>query len=180
MSSNNSPKVLGEGQYLRLVAADGWEWAERHNCTNAVIVVPITRAGELVLIEQYRIPLGRDVLGLPAGLVGDEDDGDEAPLMAARRELHEETGFEATQWRRVLAGPSSPGLTDESFELYVATGAQKTGPGGGDESEQIRVHVIPLGEVEPWLASIQRRGIVIDPKVYLALYFAERHLAGQR
>ena len=108
MSSINSPKILGEGQYLRLVAADGWEWAERHNCTNAVIVVPITRQGELVLIEQYRIPLGRDVLGLPAGLVGDEEDGDEAPLVAARRELHEETGFEATQWRRVLSGPSSP------------------------------------------------------------------------
>ena len=129
MSDRNDQRqlrVLGEGKFTRLVAADHWEWVERLNASGGVVIAAITTDRELVLVEQYRIPLGARVLELPAGLAGDSPEVTGEPLVeAARRELLEETGYEATDWRWLIEGPSSAGLTNESFQLFPGRNARK-------------------------------------------------------
>jgi len=168
-------RVIAEGRYLRLVAESGWEWAERVNTSGAVIVVAVTQERELVLIEQYRIPLGARVIELPAGLTGDtQATAHEAMADAARRELLEETGFEADEMELLVEGPSSAGLANEVYALFLARGVRRVGPGGGDEREDIQVHVVPLAEADAWLRERIRQRIVVDPRVYAGLYFAKQ------
>lgn len=166
------PQTLWEGSYLRVRRSWGWENVVRVKASGVVAIVPLTDDG-LVLVEQPRPPLGRTVIELPAGLAGDlEGAEDEAMLTAAKRELLEETGFEATDWVLVTDGPVSSGLTDETVHLYVARGLTRVGPGGGDASEAITVHVVPLGEVLDWLALQRRTGALIDHKVLTGLWLA--------
>jgi ADP-ribose pyrophosphatase len=168
-------RILAEGKFTRLVAANHWEWVERINTTGAVVIVPITADRRIVLIEQYRIPLRSRVLELPAGLVGDVPGAADEPLLeAARRELLEETGYEAAHWQRLIEGPSSAGLTTEMYHLFLAGDARKVGAGGGDAQEQIDVVIAPLDGIDAWLEEKRRTGIVIDPKIYMGLYFAGR------
>ncbi len=175
MDSQNNRQVLGEGRFARLVSQFGWEWAERINTSAAVIIAALTEQRQLVLIEQYRIPLGRRVIELPAGLVGDLAENKEEDFVeAARRELLEETGYEAASFERLLDGPSSAGLTNEVYTLLLARNARKIAPGGGDATEDIQVHIVPLDKVEAWLDAKRREGTMVSPKIYSALYFAER------
>jgi ADP-ribose pyrophosphatase len=114
-------------------------------------------------------------LELPAGLAGDSPGAaGEALLEAARRELLEETGYAADRWQWLLEGPSSAGLTSESFHLFLAQDARKVAAGGGDASERIEVVVTPLEGIDQWLAAERRAGLVIDPKIYTGLYFVGR------
>jgi ADP-ribose pyrophosphatase len=99
---------------------------------------------------------------------------DEAPELAAARELEEETGYRPARLERVAAGTSTAGLSDERLILYVAHGVERVGPGGGDEHEDIAVHLIPLAEVEAWLAEREVAGACIDLKIWAGLYFARR------
>jgi len=168
-------QTLAEGRFVRLVKRGRWEWAERTNARAAVVIVPVTEAGELVLIEQYRVPLGRPVIELPAGLAGDTAGSEHEELVeAARRELVEETGYEAGTWRYLTEGPSSAGLATEVYCMFLAEGCRKTGPGGGDEREEIHVHVVPLDEVHRWIEARCREGMMIDPKIFAGLYFVGR------
>ena len=131
-------RVLGEGKFTRLVAADHWEWVERLNASGGVVIAAITTDQELVLVEQYRIPLDARVLELPAGLAGDSPEVADEPLVeAVHRELLEETGYEASDWQWLIDGPSSAGLTNESFQLFLARNAHKVAAGGGDAQEDI-------------------------------------------
>ena len=165
-------RVLAEGKFTPLVAAGHWEWVERVNVSGAVVIAPITEDRRLVLIRQYRIPVAAAVLELPAGLSGDTPDAAGEDLIeAARRELLEETGYEASRWRWLLDGPSSAGLTDESYHFYLATGCRKVAPGGGDADEKIEVLTAPLDGIDAWLEGKRREGLVIDPKIYIGLYF---------
>ena len=165
-------RILAEGKFTRLVAAGHWEWVERINVSGAVVIAPITEDRRLVLIRQYRIPLAAAVLELPAGLSGDTPDAaGEELIETARRELLEETGYEASRWQWLLDGPSSPGLTDESYHLYLATGCRQIAPGGGDAHEKIEVLTAPLEGIDAWLEVKRREGVVIDPKIYIGLYF---------
>jgi nicotinamidase-related amidase/8-oxo-dGTP pyrophosphatase MutT (NUDIX family) len=174
-SNEDKPRVLAEGRFARLMSHRGWEWVERTNTSAAVVIVAITENREIVLVEQYRIPLGRRVIELPAGLVGDLAENKQEDLMeAARRELLEETGYEAEQIEYLLEGPSSAGLANEVYTLLLAKDARKVGPGGGDASEDIRVHVVPLDQAEAWLEAKRREGLMISPKIYSALYFTSR------
>jgi 8-oxo-dGTP pyrophosphatase MutT (NUDIX family) len=92
-------RILAEGKFLRLVVENGWEWVERRNTQGAVVIAAITEHNEIVLIEQYRIPLAARVIELPAGLAGDEPGSrHEALIEAARRELLEETGYFGSTW----------------------------------------------------------------------------------
>jgi ADP-ribose pyrophosphatase len=167
-----APRILAEGRFLRLLAGSGWEWVERVNASGAAVIAAVTEDRQLVLVEQYRVPMGQRVIDLPAGLVGDEPGGADEPMIeAARRELFEETGYEADQLRRVVSGPASPGLTTEVYTLFLALGARHVGRGGGVASERIQVHVVPLAEVEAWLDRRREEGMMIDPKIYLGLYF---------
>lgn len=166
-------EVLGQGRFLRLVVGPGrWEWAERMRASGVVVVIAVTPARELILVEQERIPVQAPVIELPAGLAGDVAGQElEALAEAARRELEEEAGYTAERMEPLLAGPSSAGLSNEVMTLYRAHGLTRIGPGGGDGSESITVHHVPLPEVEAWLAARMAQGALVDPKVYAALWF---------
>lgn len=162
-------KVVAEGRYLRMVTENGWEFAERSRGLSAVAMIAVTDAGELILTEQFRVPLGKMVIDLPAGLVGDEEAGEEL-VVAAKRELEEETGYRATRMKRVFSGPTSAGLSNEVVNLLLARGVRKVGEGGGVAGESIAVHLVPVGEVLKWCRRYERRtGGMIAPNVIAAL-----------
>jgi len=159
-----------KGRYLSLLERDGWEFASRSNASGVVVLVAVTDSEELVLVEQFRTPVGKHVIELPAGLVGDLDDTEETILVAAARELEEETGFSAAKLELLMESPSSAGMTDEIISFVMASGLRRTGPGGGDESEDILVHIVSLERVDNWLQE-QTAGKPLDPKIYAALYW---------
>ncbi len=168
-------ETIAEGRWLRLAKRGRWEFAQRVIGGTAAILVATTDDDELVLIEQPRPALAAQVIELPAGLIGDHvGDEDEPPELAAARELEEETGFVAKRLVRVAEGVASAGLSDERMIVFRATGLTRVGPGGGDEHEQIVVHVVKLDAVEAWVAEQQARGCVVDLKIFAGLYFARR------
>lgn len=167
------PQILHAGRFIELVRSGHWEYARRRGCLHAVGIIAITPDHRLLLVEQYRIPVGTRTIELPAGLIGDAAHLEgEAAETAGRRELLEETGYEADHWEYLFAGPSSAGLSDEQLHLLLATGLRQVGPGGGDDSEDITLHAIALGELEPFLAAREREGVLVDMKVRLAGYLA--------
>ena len=163
-----------KGRYLNLIERENWEFASRNNASNVVVIVAETPDGEIVLIEQFRRPVESVVIELPAGLVGDNHDPDETVLEAARRELEEETGYTAARIDPIMACPSSAGMTDEIVTFVKAGLLERVGPGGGDDSEDIRVHTVPLESVDDWLLEQQALGKPLDPKIYAALYWLRR------
>ncbi len=170
--------TLYQGRYLSLLERDGWEFASRSNASGVVVLVAVTDGAEIVLVEQFRKPVGKNVIELPAGLVGDQGDGDETTLVAAARELEEETGFEAATMEILLESPSSAGMSDEIITFVLATGLRRTGPGGGDDSEDIRVHIVPIDQVDRWLQKQSSAGTPLDPKIYTALYWLSQSQSG--
>ena len=174
MAEKNEKRVLSRGKYLQLVENGGWEWVERVNCTGVVMIVAQTSENKVLLVEQFRIPVGRPVVEFPAGLVNDRAGDNEDLETAARRELLEETGFEAGTFELVGEGPPSAGLSPELITIFLARDLRKVATGGGDETENIVVHEVPIGEIEAWIASKRRAGCLIDPKVFAGLYFLIR------
>jgi ADP-ribose pyrophosphatase len=173
-------RILAQGRYLRLVENEGWEYTERVGASGVVVLVALTESLDLVLVEQYRAPLKSRVLELPAGLAGDRKEiADEAFEAAAARELEEETGFSADSIKFLAAGPSAAGSSNTLIHFYLATGLTKTGEGGGDEHEDIQVHVVPLPEVAAFAAGREQGACLVDPKLYAGLYFAQAHLKGK-
>ena len=167
-------EILAEGRHVRLVRRGTWEYAERTNAKMAVLVAAVTDEQKLLLVEQERIPVGKPVIELPAGLVGD-DPGfeDERAADTAKRELIEETGYEAAEMTFLAEGPPSAGMTNERVTFFRASGLKKVGPGGGNEDEELEVHEIPLNRVAAWLHEANRRGKLVDPKTYVGLYFLQ-------
>ena len=166
-------RILAQGRYLRLVDDGGWEYTERVNSSGVVVIVPLTPEGAVVLVEQYRHPLKKRVLELPAGLVGDREEfSGEAFESAALRELEEETGYRASKLSFLCSGPSAAGSSNTLIHFYLAQGLQKAGRGGGDASEDIEVHVVPLKDVEAFAAARQKEGRLVDFKIFTGLYFA--------
>jgi ADP-ribose pyrophosphatase len=162
------PVVAWSGKHLEMLVRGTWEYAHRKGICGIVGIVAVTPDGKLVLVEQYRQPVAANVIELPAGLAGD-DGGEEDLAVAARRELLEETGYEAGQLARLFEGLSSAGLSDETITFFHATKLKKVGPGGGDAHENIRVHEVPLSQLPGWLMQQEARGAKVDLKVYLAM-----------
>lgn len=174
MVTDDDP-VLARGRFLKLVQRDGWEYVERANATGVVAVVAVTEGGKLLVTEQYRLPVNRRVVDLPAGLAGDVGGSeDEDMAAAAQRELEEEVGYRAESMQFLFRGPSSAGLTSEVITFFNATGLTRVSDGGGDDSEDIEVLEIPLDDFDEWAKAKQEAGVFIDPKILAGLYFAGR------
>jgi ADP-ribose pyrophosphatase len=178
MTATGTAKIHFNGRYLGIREIDNWEFATRTNASAVAVLVPLTDEDELILVEQYRVPVQSRVIELPAGLVGDLDDPDEPIAIAAQRELVEETGYRASRLEHLLTCPSSPGMCDEQISFFLARGLKKVGIGGGDESENIVVHAVPLARASDWLAEKMRSGMQVDPKTYSALFWLQRLKAG--
>ncbi|WP_137897890.1 NUDIX hydrolase [Sphingomonas sp. 2SG] len=161
-------ETVWKGKYLSVRKSGTWEYAERIGAIAAAVIVAIDGDGQLLLVEQHRVPLGRPCLELPAGLVGDESAG-ESVAEAARRELEEETGYHAAFVEERGEYYSSPGMTSESFTLVLATGLTRTGDGGGDAQENITVHRVAPEAVAGFVATKRREGVAIDAKMLLLL-----------
>ena len=162
--------TIAKGRFLQLVNDNGWEYAERVKASGVVAVIAVTMDRELVLTEQYRAPVKRSVIDLPAGLSGDISGQEaEAIVEAAKRELLEETGYESKVWKAVYSAPSSPGLSSEIVDYFQASNARRRNQGGGVDGEQIITHVIPLRSIRRWLRTRMSEGVYVDPKVYVAL-----------
>jgi len=173
----NSDKrsTLHTGKFLALIKEGHWEYAERVNAHGAVIIVAVTEAENILLVEQYRIPLHTRTIELPAGIVGDEPGGaGESLAEAAKRELLEETGYAAEQFEELTTGPSSAGLTSELVTLVRASGLKRVQAGGGVAHENIIVHEAPLAGIGEWLQAKAASGMRIEPKVFAGLYFVLR------
>jgi len=162
-----------KGRYLSMLEREGWEFVSRSNASSVVALIAVTVDGEIILVEQYRKPVAASVIEIPAGLVGDHEDPDEPVLVAAARELEEETGYTAAHLEVLIECPSSAGMSDEVITFVIARGLSRTGPGGGDDSENIITHAIPLDTVNDWLSSQRANGKMLDPKVYSALHWLQ-------
>ena len=93
---------------------------------------------------------------------------------AARRELLEESGYEADELEFLLRGPASPGSSTEVVWFYLARSVRKVHDGGGVEHERIRVHPVKLDEADAWLAAKTGSGVLVDPRVYLGVHYARQ------
>ena len=165
--------VEWQGRFLEVHREGNWEYAARTRSIGAAVILALTEADEVVLVEQMRVPLGRPCIELPAGLVGDLDDGETATDSAAR-ELAEETGFTAAHWQAIGEFATSPGMSSEMFTLFRATGLTRTGPGGGVPGEDITVHVVPLVALNGFIAAQRARGAAIDCRIAVALGLVRR------
>lgn len=152
-----------EGEYLRIVTDDRWEYVERVGGMTAVVIVAM-HDGKYILVEQERVPLGRRCIELPAGLVGDEDDlGIEA---TALKELEEETGFIAERVERLGEFHSSPGMVSEGYTLVRAHGVRA---GGTKADEPIDVHLVAPEDMATFIAAKRADGLAVDTKLLLLL-----------
>lgn len=170
--TDDSIETLYAGRFLRLCRRNGWEYAERTNPQGAVVIVAVTPADTVLMVEQYRIPIQSRTLEFPAGLVGDESAfADESWRESAHRELLEETGWAADRIDSIMSGPSSAGMTTEMMHFVRATGLKQINAGGGDPSENIVVHEVPRATVSAFVAAKMAAGYAVDPKVYAGIHF---------
>jgi ADP-ribose pyrophosphatase len=170
--------TLYEGKWLRLRKQGQWEYAERTNEGGlAVIIVAATPERRVLFVEQYRVPVGARTIEMPAGIVGDIHAGESLEL-AAERELLEETGWQAAKIELLMTGPTSAGMSSERVAFVRATGLTKVHEGGGDESENIVVHEIPVDNVPAWLAEKAGQGYEMDLKLWAGLWLLDRNPDG--
>lgn len=155
------------GRFVVAKRRGRWEYVTRTRNIRAAAILAID-AGEVILVEQYRVPLGKFCLELPAGLIGDETEGEEV-LESAVRELEEETGYRAAQWEDVGEFASSAGMLGETFTLVKATGLTRVGNGGGTEHEDIVVRRVRLDRIVETIAECRARNVAIDAKLLMLL-----------
>ena len=135
----------------------------------AVLIVPLLDDGKLVFERQFRYPLHRAFIELPAGKI----DPNEDPLLTGQRELREETGYTAREWQLLATLHPCIGYSNERILVYLATGLQD-GAHQRDIDESLEVFTMTLEEA---MAAMQR-GEITDGKTMVALFWAEKHLAG--
>ena len=171
----SSPETLHKGRFVELVKDGRWEYVRRVNARGAVFIVAVTGASELVLVEQYRVPLQARCIELPAGIFGDDDSpADETAEHCALRELEEETGFRGARAHLLLSGPVAPGLTSEILYLVRVEDLSRVHAGGGVGAEDIATHLVPLAGAAEWLEQRRRAGLQVEARIYTALYFLTR------
>ncbi|MBB6599878.1 NUDIX hydrolase [Luteimonas sp. MC1825] len=177
--SDEHPEILYQGDWLRMVRRGHWESCERTHGKDglAVLVIAVTPDDDVLFVEQYRVPLGARTIEMPAGLVGDDLEGDTLES-AARRELIEETGWEAGRIDVLLVGPTSSGMSNERIAFARARDLRKVGEGGGVADEDITVHAIPRETAPAWLMRKYAEGYELDLKLWAGLWMIDHEPDG--
>ena len=160
-------EVMCEGRFVRALKRGKWEYASRANEIRAVVILA-EHDGKTILIDQPRVPLGARCVELPAGLVGDVDP-DATVEATAVKELEEETGFTAERVEVLGEFYSSPGMLSEGFTLVRAHGVRRIGEGGGDEHEDIVIHLVARADIPNFLEQKRAEGFGIDVKLLMFL-----------
>ncbi|MDB5670379.1 MAG: hydrolase [Alphaproteobacteria bacterium] len=164
---DDQAEVAWQGKYILVRKQGTWEYVARTRGVTAAVMLAV-HEGEIILVEQYRVPLGARCIELPAGLVGDEQEG-EAIADAAIRELEEETGYRADRMVDLGRFHASPGMSSEGFNLLRAEGLTRVGQGGGVAGEDIVVHHVALDAVAEFVAERRAAGCAVDVKLLLLL-----------
>lgn len=159
---------MWEGRFIAAKRRGRWEYVSRTRGISAAVILAVDDDRHVLLVEQYRVPLGRRCLELPAGLIGD-DDSDEPPESAAARELEEETGYRAETFVSLGDYYSSPGMVSESFTLVRASGLTRVSDGGGVDGEDIAVHRVPVADIAGFIKDKRSEGIAIDVRLLMLL-----------
>ncbi|MGZ8346928.1 MAG: NUDIX hydrolase [Allosphingosinicella sp.] len=167
LPDDGDEETVWEGRFIAAKRRGKWEYVSRTRGISAAVILAVDE-GHVLLVEQFRVPLGANCLELPAGLVGDESEG-EAAESAAVREIEEETGYRADHMVGLGRFHASPGMSSEGFTLLRAEGLTRTGEGGGIEGENILVHRVALTEVPAFVAAKRAEGCAIDAKLLLLL-----------
>jgi len=167
--SHVESKIVFDGHLLKVysdtVTLPNGKQAKREFIRHpgAVAVVPITEDGKIVLVRQYRYPLGKAILEVPAGKLDQGEDPDDCVL----RELEEETGYVSSNIRKLSSIYTTPGFTDEVIHLYVAD-QLVLGKPCPDEDEFLDVEIYTKEEVKAMIND----GTINDSKSMLALLLA--------
>ncbi len=135
----------------------------------AVVILPLTSSGELILERQHRYPLGRDFIEVPAGKI----DPGEQTLACAQRELLEETGYKAQDWRYVATVYPCIGFADERLVYYLAQDLTFEGH-QRDEDEFLEIFSLPVAQA---LTMVQS-GEICESKTIIGLFWLEKILSG--
>lgn len=170
MEAEEPEEIRWAGRFITARTCGKWEYVTRARGIRAAVILAIDEEGCVLLVEQFRVPLGKPCIELPAGLIGDDEgkEGEDASD-AARRELEEETGYTAGRMENLGEFYSSPGMISESFTLLRARDLVRIGPGGGTEGENITVHRVALGDLPDFIESARARGLGIDVRLLLLL-----------
>jgi ADP-ribose pyrophosphatase len=161
-------EVVWEGRFIQAKTRGKWEYVSRKGAVTAAVILAIDAHNRAILVEQYRVPVGAPCIELPAGLVGDEQEGEDIED-AARRELEEETGYRAGRMVSLGRFYASAGMSSEYFTLLRAEELVKVGEGGGVAGEDIVVHRVPLCDVPAFVAAKRAEGAEVDVKLLLLL-----------
>lgn len=167
MSEEDIEEIVWQGKFVTAKRKGKWEFVSRSRGIKAAVILAV-EDGHVLLVEQFRVPLGRNCVELPAGLIGDETEGED-PLEAAGRELEEETGYRAAKLKSLGEYYSSPGMVSESFTLVRASDLTKVGDGGGTDGENITVHRVALSELKQFLERKRAENIGVDVRLLLLL-----------
>lgn len=162
-----SEEIVWEGRFIAAKRQGKWEYVSRTRGVSAAVILAVDD-GHVLLVEQYRVPIGCNCLELPAGLVGDETEG-EAVETAAIRELEEETGYRAGRMVDLGRFHASPGMSSEGFTLLRAEGLTRVGEGGGVDGEAIEAHRVHLADLPDFVARKRVEGVAMDAKLLALL-----------
>lgn len=156
---------MWEGNFIAAKRRGKWEYVSRTRGVRAAVILAVDD-GHVLLVEQFRVPLGKPCIELPAGLIGDETEGEDT-LEAAGRELEEETGYRAGRLEDLGEYYSSPGMVSESFTLVRAHDLTKVSEGGGVSGENITVHRVAIAVMPDFLSQKRRDGCAIDVRLLM-------------
>jgi NTP pyrophosphohydrolases including oxidative damage repair enzymes len=162
-------EVMWEGRFVRALRRGKWEYASRARNIGAVVILA-EYEGKVILVEQPRVAPDCRCIELPAGLVGDHDPSATVEATAIK-ELEEETGYTASRVERLGEFYASPGMLSEAFTVVRAHDVRKVGDGGGDESEDIKVHLVTRADISNFIEQKRAEGLGMDAKLLLLLDF---------
>ena len=163
-------RIVWQGRFVTMKTRGRWEYAGRSRGIRAAAIIAIDEDAHVLLVSQYRVPLGQFCLEIPAGLIGDEDGSeDETEMDAAIRELEEETGYRAGRMELIGDFHSSPGMVSESFSLLRAHDLTKVGDGGGIDGENIEVHRVPLERLDAFVKTWRSEGHAVDVRIAMLM-----------